>query len=75
MQTYQIKLGGHLDRQWIGWFGNLSISHTENGITTLTGPVADQSELFGLLRKVRDLGLPLLAVNRIYPNEAADSEL
>lgn len=64
-RVYQIRLKGHLDRQWTGWFGEMTITLEGNGATLLTGPVADQAALFGLLRKVRDVGLPLLAVNCI----------
>jgi hypothetical protein len=59
---YQIRLKGHLDRQWAEWFDGLTITLEANGETLLTGPVVDQAALHGLLRKVRDLGLPLLAV-------------
>lgn len=62
--VYQIRLKGHLDGQWTDWFGGLTISLEENGETLLTGPVVDQAALHGLLRKVRDLGLPLLSVNQ-----------
>lgn len=65
---YQIRVEGHLGRQWIAWFDGLTITLTENGDTLLTGPVVDQAALYGLLRKVRDLGLPLLAVNIIQTN-------
>ena len=67
---YQIKLEGQLGRQWIDWFGVLSITLEENGDTVLTGRVADQAALYGLLRKVRDLGLPLLSVIRLQPDQA-----
>ncbi len=60
--TYQIRLKGHLGQQWSAWFEDLAITLEDNGDTLLTGPVADQAALHGLLRKVRDLGLPLLAV-------------
>ena len=63
--VYQIRLQGHLGDQWADWFGGLTITLEEDGHTLLTGPVADQAALFGLLRKVRDLGLPLLSVNRV----------
>jgi len=63
--VYQIRLKGHLDSQWTDWFGGLTITLEDNGHTLLTGPVADQAALFGLLKKVRDLGMPLLSVNRI----------
>ena len=58
---YQIKIKGHLDRRWTKWFGGLSITLEDNGETLLTGQVADQAALYGLLRKVRDLGLPLIS--------------
>lgn len=64
---YQIRIKGHLDGQWAGWFEGLSIMLAENGDTLLTGPVADQSALHGLLKKVRDLGLPLISVNAVEP--------
>ena len=63
--TYQIKVKGSLDGQWSGWFQGFSIMPADGGDTLLTGTVADQAALFGLLRKVRDLGLPLLWVIRI----------
>ena len=62
---YQIRIKGHLGHQWIGWFGGLTISLEDNGITVLTGPVVDQAALYGLLRKVRDLGMVLLSVIRV----------
>ena len=68
--VYQIRIEGRLDRQWTGWFAGLDISYEGNEETSLTGPVADQCALHGLLKKVRDLGLPLLSVNRLQPAEA-----
>ena len=65
--VYQIRLKGHLGRQWTDWFGGLTITLEENGDTLLVGPVVDQAALHGLLRKVRDLGMPLLSVNRVEP--------
>ena len=59
---YQLRLQGHLDPQWAAWFDGLTITLTADGDTLLTGPVIDQAALHGLLKKVRDLGLPLLAV-------------
>jgi hypothetical protein len=59
---YQIIIKGHLDRRWTEWFAGFTITHQKNGETLLTGPVVDQADLYGLLRKVRDLGLPLLTV-------------
>ena len=65
--VYQIRINGHLSRQWTDWFEGLTITLEDNGVTLLSGPVVDQAALYGLLRKVRDLGMPLLAVNRDYP--------
>jgi hypothetical protein len=62
---YQIRLKGHLGRQWTDWFGGLTITLEDDGDTLLTGLVVDQAALHGLLKKVRDLGLPLVSVNRI----------
>ena len=64
---YEIRIKGHLDDRWTDWFGGLTISLEENGDTLLTGPVVDQAALHGLLRKVRDLGMPLLSVKRVEP--------
>ena len=64
---YQIRIEGHLDDQWTDWFEGLAISLEENGDTFLTGPVIDQAALFGLLKKVRDLGMPLISLDRIEP--------
>lgn len=68
---YEIRLKGHLDSRWAGWFGGLTITLEENGDTLLTGPVVDQAALFGLLRKVRDVGLTLLSVRRLGSGPAA----
>ena len=70
---YQIRIKGHLDQQWTAWFEGLAITLEENGNTLITGPVVDQAALHSLLRKVRDLGLPLLAVSRIEPGAAGTS--
>ncbi len=66
---YQIRLKGHLGHQWTAWFEGLTITLEGNGNTLLTGTVTDQAELYGLLRKVRDLGIPLLSVNRVKPDQ------
>ncbi len=62
--VYQIRIKGHLDREWRDWFGGLSITLDNSGETLLTGPL-DQAALHGLLKQLRDLGMPLLAVNAI----------
>ena len=62
---YQIRIKGHLGQQWTDWFGGLSITLQDNGETLLTGPVVDQAALHGLLKRVRDLGMPLLSVNPV----------
>ena len=67
---YAIRIKGHLDDRWAVWFGGLTITLEDNGDTLLTGPVVDQAALHGLLKKVRDLGMPLLSVNRIEPDQA-----
>ena len=66
---YQIRIKGYLDRQWEDWFENATITLEEDGDTLLTLPVIDQAALHGLLKKVRDLGLTLLSVNRIVYNQ------
>ena len=63
--VYQIRLQGHLSDEWAAWFGGMTIRLEENGDTLLTGPVVDQAALHGLLKKVRDLGMPLLLVRRV----------
>ncbi len=67
---YQIRIKGHLGLQWSDWFDCLTITQTEDGDTLLTGPVLDQAALHGLLTKVRDLGLPLVSVNRLDPGQS-----
>ncbi|TMD98734.1 MAG: hypothetical protein E6I80_28830 [Chloroflexi bacterium] len=68
--VYQIRIKGHLGRQWTDWFGGLTLTLEDNGETLLTGPVVDQAALHGVLRKVRDVGMPLLSVNRVTPGQA-----
>jgi hypothetical protein len=63
--VYQIRVKGHLGHPWTDWFEGMTITLEEGGDTLLTGPVADQAALHGLLRKVRDLGLPLISAVRV----------
>jgi hypothetical protein len=65
--VYQIRIKDHLSQQWADWFEGLTITLEDDGSTLLTGPVVDQAALHGLLKKVRDLGMPLLSVNRVDP--------
>ena len=67
---YEIRIKGHLDNRWADWFEGLTITALDNGETLLTGPVVDQAALHGLLRKVRDLAMPLLSVTRVRPGQA-----
>ena len=66
---YQIRFKGHLDDRWAEWFDGLTITLEENGDTLLSGLVADQAALHGLLKKVRDLGMTLVSVNQVQFNE------
>ncbi len=69
---YQLRIRGHLGKQWQAWFGGLTVSLAENGETLVTGPVADQAALHGLLKKLRDLGLPLISVIPVPPPAPGD---
>ncbi len=73
--VYQIRIKGHLGRQWTDWFGGLTITLESNGETLLTGSVVDQAALHGVLKKVRDLGMPLISVNRMKPGQADASDV
>jgi hypothetical protein len=66
---YEIRLKGRLDDRWEDWFDGLSLTHESNGTTVIHGPVIDQAALHGLLRKVRDLGLPLISVIHVEPDQ------
>ncbi len=73
--VYQIRIKGHLGTQWTDWFGGLTIMLEDNGETLLTGPVVDQAALHGLLKKVRDLGMPLVSVSPVGPSQADASDV
>jgi hypothetical protein len=70
--VYQIRIKGHLGRQWTDWFGGLAITLEDNGETLLTGPVVDQAALHGVLKKVRDVGMPLLSISPVTPGQAEE---
>jgi hypothetical protein len=72
--VYQIRIKGQLGMEWADWFGGVIITLEEDGDSLLTGPVVDQAALHGLLKKVRDLGMPLISVNRVNPGPADKSE-
>jgi len=65
--VYEIRMQGHLDEQWTEWFGGMSVTREADGQTLLAGPVVDQAALHGLLRRIRDLGMPLISVIRVVP--------
>jgi hypothetical protein len=68
--VYQITVKGHLDSQWSAWFDNMLITNEANGEAVLCGPLADQSALYGVLAKMRNLGLPLLAVTLVATDQS-----
>ena len=72
---YQIRIIGHLGSQWTDWFEGLTVTLEEDGNTVLTGPVIDQAALHGLLKKVRDLGMPLISVSPIEPGQADEPDI
>jgi hypothetical protein len=71
---YEIRLKGHLTHRWAGWFGDVTIELEDNGDSLLTCPAIDQAALYGLLKKVRSLGLPLLSVNRVESGKTYGGE-
>lgn len=65
---YEIRIEGYLEARWANWFDGLTITPDENGDTLLSGSVADQAALHGILKKIRDLGMPLISINPIEPD-------
>jgi hypothetical protein len=74
-EVYQIRIKGHLGREWTDWFEGLTIMALDNGETLLIGPLVDQASLYGVLRKVRDVGMPLISVICVTPGQAETSEV
>ena len=74
-EIYEICLKGHLEARWADWFGGMTITLAGNGETLLTGPVIDQAALHGLLKKVRDLGMPLVSVNCVKADHPDASDV
>jgi hypothetical protein len=69
--VYELRVAGRLDQHWSAWFGGLTLTHEDDGSTSLTGTVTDQAELHGLLAKIRDLGVTLISVNVVEPAQEA----
>jgi hypothetical protein len=65
--SYEIRLSGRLDARWAAWFEGMTVSAEGDGTTVISGPIADQASLHGILQRVRDLGLPLISVERLDP--------
>ena len=73
-EYYRIRIKGHLAAHWAEWFDGMTITRLDSGESLIEGPVIDQAALHGMLNHIRDLGLPLLAVDRVNPNEAMKRE-
>jgi hypothetical protein len=67
-ELHEIRVQGHLDQRWTDWLDGMTVSHHRDGTTTLTGPLADQAALHGVLNRIRDLALPIVSVRRISPD-------
>jgi hypothetical protein len=72
---YRIRIQGHLGQQWATWFDGLTLALEEDGNTLLSGPVADQSALHGILKRIRDLGMPLLSVKFVDSDPATKTDI
>jgi hypothetical protein len=74
--SYELRIGGHLDQHWSTWFDGFTLTHEDDGTSTLRGVVRDQSELHGLLNRVRDLGTPLISVTPLVTptSDATDAD-
>ena len=68
VELHEIRVQGHLDQRWTDWLDGMTVSHHRDGTTTLTGPLADQAALHGVLNRIRDLALPIVSVRRISPD-------
>ena len=67
-EIHEIRVQGRLDDRWVDWLEGLALTRENDGTTTLTGPLADQAALHGVLNTIRDLNLPIVSVRRVYPN-------
>jgi hypothetical protein len=74
MKVFEIRVKGHLDQHWSAWFDGLAISYDAEDNTLLRGPLIDEAALYGVLIKVRDLGVPLLAVNQVAVDSSQDEQ-
>lgn len=72
MIRYELRVRGHLDQHWSAWLEELTISYEEDGTTLLRGSLTDEAALYGVLMKIRDLALPLLAVRRVVDEEGSN---
>ena len=67
-ELHEIRVQGHLDQRWADWLEGLTFTHESDGTTTLTGPLADQAALHGVLNRIRDLALPIVSLRRVGPD-------
>ena len=69
MSTYEIRVEGRLESRWVAWFDGMTLTPAGDGTTSISGPVVDQAALHGLLRRLRDVGLPLISVTQLEPDQ------